>query len=115
MRLLGCRCRLRASVSSGSATNSDRFVATPVGIKIQIIPSHGKRAGGDRSSGDTGDPIELPQRPNSFRRMKAPRWNSIARKPPPDRQRPIPSSSFCPPRKSAVTAAAASMGSSACR
>src|SRR6266516_2276765 len=103
--------RLRASVSSGFATSSDRFVAAPASSKFRSFHATASAPAAIDPPETLATRSSFLSKPNSLRRMNAPRWNSIARKPPPDRQRPIPSSSFCPPRKSGVVAAAASMGS----
>ena len=77
--IAGTSTRMRASVSSGLATSSGRFVATPASSKFRSCHATASAPAAIDPPETLATRSNLPSKPNSFSRNSAPRWNSIAR------------------------------------
>ena len=60
--------------------------------KLQILPTDAESASGDRAAETLDIRLIFRQQRTSLRRIKEPTWKTIARYPPPDSARPMPSS-----------------------
>ena len=56
-----------------------RLVATPLGPEDELLPFQAEHGVGDRAAGNTGDAAHPSQQASSLSRIRAPRWNTMAR------------------------------------